>query len=256
MGIDQVGMLLAAALGAGWVDAVVGGGGLIQLPALLLLNPGQPVATALATNKVASIAGTTSAAYAYLRRTKIDRTVALAGAGLAVAGSAAGALCASVISSAVFKPVIMVVLLAVAALVVLRPSLGREPKLVLRTRRRVAAAILVPGLAIAFYDGILGPGTGTFLVVVFTAVLGIDFVHASAHAKVINVSTNLGALLVFAFQGNILWALGLGMAVANAAGAQLGARTAIRRGSGFVRIVLLCVVTLLVAKLGYEQFTG
>ncbi|MFC5180282.1 TSUP family transporter [Actinomadura harenae] len=256
MGIEHVVMLLAAAMGAGWVDAVVGGGGLIQLPALLLLNPGQPVATALATNKVASIAGTASAAYAYLRRTKIDRTVAAAGAGLAVAGSAAGALCASAISSDVFKPVIMVVLLAVAALVVLRPDLGQAPRTVLRTRRRVAAAILIPGLAIAFYDGVLGPGTGTFLVVVFTAVLGVDFVHASAHAKVINVSTNFGALLVFAVQGHVLWALGLGMAVANATGAQLGARTAIKRGSGFVRVVLLCVVTLLVAKLGYEQFAA
>ncbi|NED55945.1 TSUP family transporter, partial [Micromonospora aurantiaca] len=108
-------------------------------------------------------------------------------------------------------------------------------------RRRVAAAVLVPGVAIAFYDGLVGPGTGTFLVVAFTALLGLDFVDASATSKIINACTNLGALVVFAAQGHVLWAVGLGMAAANAVGAQLGARMAIRRGAGFVRIVLLCV---------------
>ncbi|MFF5258778.1 sulfite exporter TauE/SafE family protein [Actinomadura viridis] len=248
-------LLLAAALGAGWVDAVVGGGGLIQLPALMLLNPGAPVASALATNKLASIAGTSSAAVAYLRKAKPDLPVALPGAGLAVAFSAAGALCATAISSDVLKPVIMVVLLTVAAVVVLRPDLGRAPALVLRTRRRTAAAVLVPGVVIAFYDGLVGPGTGTFLVITFTALLGTDFVNASANSKIINTATNLGALVVFAAQGQVLWALGLAMAVCNIVGAQLGARMAINRGAGFVRAVLLCVVAALVLKLGYEQFT-
>ncbi|GAA3982195.1 TSUP family transporter [Actinomadura viridis] len=247
-------LLLVAALGAGWVDAVVGGGGLIQLPALMLLNPGAPVASALATNKLASIAGTSSAAVAYLRKAKPDLPVALPGAGLAVAFSAVGALGATAISSDVLKPVIMVVLLTVAAVVVLRPDLGRTPALVLRTRRRTAAAVLVPGVVIAFYDGLVGPGTGTFLVITFTTLLGTDFVNASANAKIINTATNLGALVVFAAQGQVLWALGLAMAVCNIVGAQLGARMAINRGAGFVRAVLLCVVAALVLKLGYEQF--
>jgi len=252
--VEHVCMLLAAALGAGWVDAVVGGGGLIQLPALMVLNPGQPVATALATNKLASIAGTSSAAVAYLRKAKPDLQVAVPAGALAICAAAAGAVCAAAISSSVLKPVIMVVLLSVAALVVLKPDLGRVPKLVLRTRRRLAAAILIPGLAIAFYDGLVGPGTGTFLVVAFTTLLGIDFVNASANAKIINTGTNLGALVVFAAQGQVLWAIGLAMAACNIVGAQLGARMAINRGAGFVRGVLLCVVTALVIKLGYEQF--
>jgi uncharacterized membrane protein YfcA len=252
--VEHVSMLMAAALGAGWVDAVVGGGGLIQLPALMVLNPGQPVTAALATNKLASIAGTSSAAVAYLRKAKPDLPVAVPAGGLAICAAAVGALCAAAISSDVLKPLIMVVLLAVAALVVLKPDLGRVPKLVLRTRRRTAAAILVPGLAIAFYDGLVGPGTGTFLVVAFTTLLGTDFVNASANAKIINTGTNLGALVVFALQGEVLWALGLAMAVCNIVGAQVGARMAISRGSGFVRGVLLCVVTALVIKLGYEQF--
>ncbi|MFB4313477.1 TSUP family transporter [Actinomadura sp. 21ATH] len=254
MDVEQVCLLLLAALAAGWVDAVVGGGGLIQLPALMLLNPGAPVASALATNKLASIAGTSSAAVAYLRKAKPDLPVALPGAGIAVAGAAAGALCAAAISSAALKPIIMVVLLAVAAIVVLKPDLGRVPRPVLRTRRRTAAAVLVPGLAIAFYDGLIGPGTGTFLVITFTTLLGTDFVNASANAKIINTATNLGALLVFGMQGQILWAIGLAMAVCNIVGAQAGARMAINRGAGFVRVVLLVVVVALVIKLGYEQF--
>ncbi|WP_131739396.1 sulfite exporter TauE/SafE family protein [Actinomadura roseirufa] len=254
MHAEQVLLLLLAATGAGWVDAVVGGGGLIQLPALLLLNPGQPAVAALATNKLGSIAGTSSAAVAYLRKAKPDLQVALPAAGLAVCCAAGGALCAAAISSDVLKPVIMVVLLAVAAIVVLKPDLGRLPAPVLRTRRRIAAAVLVPGVAIAFYDGLVGPGTGTFLVIAFTTLLGMDFVDASASSKIINTGTNLGALLVFAAQGHVLWAIGLAMAVCNIAGAQIGARMAIRKGAGFVRVVLLCVVTALVVKLGYEQF--
>ncbi|TDD27866.1 sulfite exporter TauE/SafE family protein [Actinomadura sp. KC06] len=253
MQVEHVLLLLVAAVAAGWVDAVVGGGGLIQLPALLLVNPGQPVATALATNKLGSIMGVSSAAVVYARKAKPDRPVALAAAGIAVCCAAGGALCAAAISSDVLKPVIMVVLLVVAAVVVLKPDLGRVPEPVLRTRRRVAAAVLVPGVAIAFYDGLVGPGTGTFLVVAFTVLLGMDFVNASATAKIINAGTNLGALAVFAVQGHVLWTIGIAMGVCNIVGAQIGTRMAINRGAGFVRAVLLCVVTALVVKLGFEQ---
>ncbi|MFI6520034.1 TSUP family transporter [Spirillospora sp. NPDC050679] len=253
MAAEHVVLLLVAALAAGWVDAVVGGGGLIQLPALMLVHPGQAVA-ALATNKLGSIAGTSSAAVAYLRKAKPDLRVALPAGALAVCFAAVGALCAAAISSAVLKPIVMVVLLAVAAIVVFKPDLGRTPRLVLRTRRRLAAAILVPGLVIAFYDGLVGPGTGTFLVIAFTTLLGSDFVNASANAKIINTGTNLGALAVFASQGHVLWTIGLAMAACNIVGAQIGARMAISKGAGFVRVVLLCVVTAMVAKLGYEQF--
>ncbi|MFC4053931.1 sulfite exporter TauE/SafE family protein [Actinomadura syzygii] len=254
MHVEQVLVLLAAALAAGWVDAMVGGGGLIQFPALLLATPGQPVVTALATNKLGSIMGVSSAAVVYARKAKPDLPVALSAGGLAVGCAAAGALCAAAISSAALTPVIMVVLLATAALVVLKPDLGRAPRLVLRTRRRVAAAVLVPGVLIAFYDGLVGPGTGTFLVVAFTALLGMDFVNAAATAKIINAGTNLGALAVFAVQGHVLWAIGLAMGACNIAGAQLGARMAINRGAGFVRVVLLCVVCAMVVKLGLQRF--
>ncbi|MEW9529526.1 sulfite exporter TauE/SafE family protein [Microbispora sp. NPDC049125] len=252
MHAGQIVLLLVAALAAGWVDAVVGGGGLLQLPALLLagLTPVQ----GLATNKSAAIFGTASAAVTYARKTKFDRAVAVPAGALAVVFAGVGALSAALLDAAVLKPLVMVVLIGVAAFVTLRPAFGRMPHPHLRTGARVLAAVAAAGVGIAFYDGILGPGTGTFLLIAFTSILGMDFVHASATAKVINTGTNLGALIVFAAQGHVLWALGLGMAVCNIAGAQLGARMALKRGSGFVRIVLLCVVAALVAKLAYDQF--
>ncbi|MEU4702111.1 TSUP family transporter [Nonomuraea dietziae] len=252
MSLEQVVVLLAASAGAGWIDAVVGGGGLLQLPALMVA--GVPTIQAIATNKLSSVFGTASAAVTYVRTTKLDPQVALPAGVLAVLCSGLGASAAAAISSEVLRPLVMVILLGVAAFVTLRPSFGALPRAHLRTRARVGAAILVSGVLIAFYDGIMGPGTGTFLIIAFTTILGLDFVHASATSKIINTGTNLGALLVFGYQGHILWALGLGMAVCNIAGAQVGARMALRRGTGFVRVVLLCVVVAMVARLGWQQF--
>ncbi|MED7924661.1 TSUP family transporter [Nonomuraea sp. LP-02] len=254
MPLEQILVLLAAAAAAGWVDAVVGGGGLVQLPAIMIT--GLPPVEAMATNKLSSVFGTASAAVAYARSSKVDRQVALPGAGLAVLSAGLGAWAAAAISTEVLRPAVMVVLLGVAAFVTLRPSLGALPQPQLRTDRRVVAAVAVAGVGIAFYDGIMGPGTGTFLIIAFTTILGLDFVSASASAKIINVGTNIGALLVFGLQGHVQWALGLGMAVCNIAGAQFGARMAIRRGAAFVRVVLLCVVVGMVARLAWQQFAG
>ncbi|PZG22782.1 TSUP family transporter [Nonomuraea aridisoli] len=252
MPLEQILVLLAAAAGAGWVDAVVGGGGLLQLPAILVT--GMPTVEAMATNKFSSVFGTASAAVAYARSAKVDRRVALPGAALAVLSAGLGAWAAAAISAEVLRPAVMVVLVAVAVFVTLRPSMGAVPEPRLRTGPRVAAAVATAGVGIAFYDGIMGPGTGTFLIIAFTTILGLDFVSASASAKIINVGTNLGALAVFGAQGHVHWALGLGMAVCNVAGAQFGARMALRRGAAFVRIVLLVVVVAMVIRLGWQQF--
>jgi uncharacterized membrane protein YfcA len=157
-------------------------------------------------------------------------------------------------STEVLKPVIMVVLLAVAAFVILRPAFGTAPATGPATRRQVLAAIGLAGLGIGFYDGLIGPGTGTFLVLALTGILHLDLVTASATAKIVNCCTNAGALAMFAWQGAVLWQLAALMAVFNLAGGTLGARTALKRGSGFVRIVLLTVVFALVANLAYEQW--
>ena len=246
--------LLLVAAAAGWVDAVVGGGGLIQVPALLLGLPGLPPVAALGTNKVASIAGTTAAAITYCRRTKIPWRIAAPAAALAVGFAGLGALTASSLPAGWFRPAIMVLLLLVLAFVVLRPSFGVIVTERAGSWRRTAGTVLLAGGAIAFYDGVFGPGTGTFLIIAFTALLGLDFVRSSATAKIINAGTNLGALVVFAAGGHVLWKLGLGMAVCNIVGARFGARTALKRGAGFVRVVLVVVVLAMVARLAMQSF--
>lgn len=246
--------LLAVALAAGWVDAVVGGGGLIQIPMLMLLVPGVPVAHALGTNKLAGVAGTSAAAITFVRRTKIDKKlVAIAGT-LAVVFSGLGAAAASSVPAPVFRPIIMCLLVGVAAFVAFRPMFGQVSRDQEVSGKRFATVVGLAGVLIAFYDGVLGPGTGTFLIISFVLVLGMDFVHSSATAKVVNAGTNLGALAVFAWQGHVMWTVGAMMAVANMVGASIGARTALTRGAKFVRIVLLVVVTALVTKLGVDQF--
>ncbi|MGY1835967.1 TSUP family transporter [Blastococcus sp. SYSU DS0510] len=243
-------LLLVAALTAGWIDAVVGGGGLVQLPALLLV-PGISPVEALATNKLASIFGTTTSAVTFQRRVRPDLRTALPMALVALAGSFAGASVAAALPAAVFKPVIVVALVAIAAFTLLRPSLGEVTALRHSGRRHhgVAAAL---GVAIGFYDGILGPGTGSFLVFAMVSLLGYDFLHASAKAKIVNVATNLGALLFFAPIGAVFWGLGILMGAANMLGGYLGSRTATTRGSGFIRVVFLVVVTALIGRLGWD----
>ncbi|MEV0300265.1 sulfite exporter TauE/SafE family protein [Streptomyces prasinus] len=253
--LTTVVLLCLAALAAGWIDAVVGGGGLLLLPALLLgLPAGTPAAHALGTNKAVAIVGTTGAAITYARKAPVDVRTAVRIGLAALAGSSGGAFLAAGMSTEVLEPVIMVVLLAVAAFVILRPGFGTVPKPGPVSRRRVLAAIGFGGLGIGFYDGLIGPGTGTFLVLALTAMLHLDLVTASATAKIVNCCTNAGALAMFAWQGAVLWQLAGLMAVFNLAGGTLGAHTALKKGSGFVRIVLLVVVFALVASMAYEQW--
>ncbi|MGW7413189.1 TSUP family transporter [Streptomyces sp. NPDC054863] len=259
---DVILVLLAVAAMAGWIDAVVGGGGLLQLPALLIGAGHLPVASVLGTNKLAATFGTLAAALAYGRKHPMSRKVVAVGGSAAVAGSAGGALVASAVSSDFLRPVILVLLVAVACFVLLRPSFGAgkpgtegpDASRQAPERRRAALLVLLAGGGIGFYDGLVGPGTGTFLIVTFTTVLSLEFIRALSTVKMINVGTNLGALLVFASQGHVLWLLGLGMSAFNVAGALVGARMTLARGSGFVRVVLLVVVTVMILRLGYDQF--
>jgi len=248
-------LLIAAAIFAGWVDAVVGGGGLIQLPALLVAFPTAPPALMLGTNKLASVFGTTTSAITYARKIKLEHRLLWPTVGLALAGSGAGAVAALAVSASALKPIIIAVLLAVLVLVVARPQLGLEPQPKLRTPLRGAAVMLACGVGVAFYDGIIGPGTGIFLSVAFTTIIGFDYVTAAAHTKVVNVATNFGAIVVFAVQGNIWWLLGLTLGMGAMLGAWFGARTAMVRGSGFVRVVMVVVVLALLARLSWDVWT-
>ncbi|WP_092867078.1 TSUP family transporter [Quadrisphaera sp. DSM 44207] len=245
-------LLLLAALAAGWVDAVVGGGGLVQLPALLLV-PGIAPVQALATNKVASVAGTTVSAVTYARRVPLDWRTAVPTALLAGTAAGLGATVAAQVPAAALRPLVLVALVAVAVWTLVRPAAGAHTSLRHTGRRHLGAAALV-GTVVGAYDGVLGPGTGSFLVASLVG-LGYGFLAASAFAKVVNAATNAGAIVVFTLLGAPLWGLGAAMAVANVAGAYLGTRTAVARGSGFVRAVFLVVVTALVARLGWQVWT-
>ena len=252
--LEVVLLLCAAAAFAGWVDAVSGGGGLVQLPALLLALPTAAPAAVLATNKLSSVCGTSAAALTYQRRVRPDLRTALPMAAVALGGSAAGAALASTLPRDVFEPVVLVLLVVVALWTALRPRMGLEERLRFSGHRHYLVAALVGGV-IGFYDGIFGPGTGAFLVVAVVGLLGYAFLPASATARIVNLATNVGALLVFIPQGAPLWGLGLSMGACNVAGGWLGAHTAIRQGSGFVRVVFLAVVAALIVRLGYDVLT-
>lgn len=249
--LEQLLVLCVFAFLAGGLDAIVGGGGLVQLPALLVVLPQAPVVSLLGTNKLASVVGTASAAVAYNRRVTIDRRTAAWMAGSAFVGSGGGALLATRVGSDVLKPVVLAALVAVLVYTLRSPALGEVELLRLRGPAQRAVAV-VGGAAIGFYDGFVGPGTGSFLVFLLVGVVGLSFLHASATAKVVNTMTNLAALALFAAGGHVLWVLGAAMATANLAGSQVGARLAVRRGSGWVRRVFVVVVSALVARLAYD----
>jgi uncharacterized membrane protein YfcA len=240
-----------AAVCAGWVDAVVGGGGLIQLPALLLGFPQVSPVQILATNKLSSICGTSVSAVTYYRRVKPDLKTAIPLALLAFGGSLIGALLASQIPRAAFSPIILLVLIGVGTYTLLQPRLGRETDLRFSGHRHVLAATGV-GFAVGIYDGALGPGTGSFLVFALVGLLGYAFLEASAKAKIANVATNLAALAVFIPTAAVMWRVGLLMGLGNLIGGYLGARTAVARGGGFVRVVFVIVVGAFIVKIGLD----
>ena len=247
--VSVLALLGLAALTAGFVDAVVGGGGLVQLPALLLGLPAASPVEVLATNKLASFCGTSVSSATYYRRIRPDPKTFLPLMLLAFVGSVAGAAVAFLIPKDAFEPIVLVALIVVGAYVLFKPTLGGETELRFSGHRHTAAAMLT-GLGIGFYDGALGPGTGSFFVITLVGLLGYSFLEASAKARLANWATNLGALCVFVPQGVVLWKVGLLMGVCNLAGGYLGARTAVARGSGFVRVFFIVVVSAFIIRIG------
>jgi uncharacterized protein len=246
--------LILAAFSAGLVDAIAGGGGLIQLPALLIGLPQASTVEVLGTNKVASVFGTTASALTYRRSVKTDAIFLATMALPALFGSVLGALSASLIPTQSMRPIVFVLLVAVAIYTWRKPDLGSIEVLRHEKKKRFLISAIA-GLVIGFYDGIFGPGTGSFLMLVLIY-LGFAFLSASAIAKVVNVSTNLGAIMVFGLNGAILWQVGLVLAVANIAGGLLGARLAIRGGSTLIRKVFLFVTIALIIRVGIDTLTN
>jgi len=247
----EIPFVLVAAFGAGFVDAMAGGGGLIQLPALFAAFPAAPHTTLLGTGKLAGLAGTSSAVARFVRHVTLDWSLVLPAAAGAFVASLGGAWIATRVAPDRFRTLVPLLLGVVLVYSLLHRDLGREHRPRSYGRHGAWFAAASAGL-IGLYDGFFGPGTGSFLVFLFVRAFGLDFLHASASAKIVNAATNVAALLLFGLTGEIYWLLGLAMAACNVAGAQFGSQLAIRRGSGLVRKVFLVVVGSLIAKTAWD----
>jgi uncharacterized membrane protein YfcA len=242
-----------ASLFAGFVDAIVGGGGLILVPALFSVFPGAAPATLFGTNKGAAVWGTAWATAQFAKRVTMPWSALLPAALAALIGGFAGAWTVTLVSPSGLRRALPFILLAVLLYTLARKDLGRHhaPTLHGRSQAAVASAI---GLLIGFYDGFFGPGTGSFFVFLFVRLLGFDFLHASAGAKLLNTATNVSALLLFGLKGHVWWHIAAVMAVANVAGSLLGTRLALKHGAGFVRVMFIAVVGALILKTAYDSF--
>ncbi len=244
-------ILCALAFFAGLVDSVIGGGGLIQVPALLVFLPGVPVATVFGTNKIISLAGTSVALARIAQAVDVPWRSVLPAALAAALFAFLGARAVSALNPALLKPVILALLIGVAVYTFIRKDLGalHQPRFAAHHERLVAIAV---GIVLGFYEGFFGPGTGSFLIFAFVGLMGFNFLTASASAKVVNITTNIAALAWFAWSGNVLYALALPLAVCNVAGAWIGARLAIAKGSAFLRVFFLGVVAVLMCRFAYD----
>ena len=248
-------LLCAGAFFAGLVDAMVGGGGLVQIPLLFNVFPGAAPATLFGTNKAVSVVGTAFAARRYLGKVDMDWRVLWRAALAAFVASFAGAATVGLFPSDMLRPLVIVLLVAVLIHTVKKKSFGVVSPSGAPSRTRPLLA-LVLGAAIGFYDGFFGPGTGSFLIFLFIRCYAWDFLRASAAAKVVNVSTNLAALAWFVPVGAIMVKVAAMMALANLSGAWLGSHLAMRNGAAFVRRVFIGVVCVLIARLMWDVARG
>ena len=245
-------ILTVLAFIAGLVDAVVGGGGLIQIPALFTFEPLAPAAAILGTNKFASIFGTASAAVRYARRIAVPWKAALPAAIAAFVFSYLGAMAVTLLRRELLRPLVLVLLIAVAGYTLVRKDFGSIDEHRVHGRGDTLLALFF-GAGIGFYDGFFGPGTGSFLIFLFIRFFGFDFLRASSAAKIVNVATNGAALIYFGAHGHVMWMTAVLMATANIAGAFVGSHLALRHGSRFVRRIFLVVATALIVKFGYDS---
>ncbi|MBO0932086.1 sulfite exporter TauE/SafE family protein [Fibrella aquatilis] len=240
---------------AGFIDSIVGGGGLVQTPALLINLPDYPLPTLLGTSKFPSLAGTLTGAVQYTRRVVVQWRLLWPMALAAFLASAAGSYTLTQVPNAFMKPLALLILICVFLYTLLNRNFGQEVARELTTAQ-LRARMLVLGSVLGFYDGFFGPGTGSFLVMGFVGWLGFDFLRASAHAKWVNVATNLASLLLFASSGNVLYGVALPMAMANLLGAVVGVRLALLQGNGFIRVFFLCIIAATILRFSYDVWHG
>ena len=246
-------ILAVLAFMAGFIDAIVGGGGLIQLPALLVTLPNASLPTLFGTNKIAALSGTSIAAFQYAKRIRFNVKLLLAISVASFIASYFGAKIVSIINPTTLKPIILIILIVIAIYTFLKKDLGKVVTKQLSLSRQMIFGAAI-GLIIGFYDGFFGPGTGSFFVLAFVLVLGFEFVQASAYAKIVNCMTNISALIVFIRQGNYILGIAVLMAVFNITGSIIGSKMALKKGNSFIRIFFLIIVSMMILRYGYDVF--
>lgn len=244
-------MLILCSTAAGFIDSIVGGGGLIQLPATFILFPKSPLPTLFGTNKIASLFGTASSAVQYARRIRFDFRVLIPVAICSGIASWLGAKAVTHVNPVTLKPLILIVLIVIAVYTFLKKDFGTTPTKQLTIQQQIFLGCLL-ALVVGFYDGFFGPGTGSFFVMGFVFFLGFEFIKASAYAKLINCMTNFSALIVFIQKGNYILTIAILMAICNVTGNLIGTRLALKKGNAFVRIFFLLVVSLMILRYGYD----
>ncbi|WP_395043787.1 sulfite exporter TauE/SafE family protein [Flavobacterium sp.] len=246
-------LLCIASFFAGFVDAIVGGGGLIQTPVALILLPNLAVSSIIGTLKIPAFSGTSFAANQYLKKVKMNWKLLSIMAIVAFGSAFLGSFTLTLVSNDFMKPLLLVILTLIAIYTFAKKDFGTHQEKFLTPNKQLFLAILM-SICIGFYDGFIGPGTGSFLVLGFVAILGFDFLHASANAKMVNLATNFGSICLFVLKGKIIWAIAIPMAVCNAFGGFMGAKLAIKKGNEFIRIFFLIIVVGTLIRFGYDVF--
>ena len=246
-------LVCAGAFVAGFIDSIVGGGGLVQTPLLLFSFPHTPVGYLLGTTKIPSFCGTSVAAWHYSRRVTMQWKLVLWIAIAAFAAAMLGSRMVTLLSNDTIKPIMLVVLVCVAIYIYTRKGFGMSKAGDEPVKHALAKGI-ISGLLLGFYDGFIGPGTGSFLVLMFIAILNEDFLHANAHAKFINLSTNLASIIYFSATGHIFFKLAFVMAGFNMLGGYAGSKLALLKGNKFIRVFLLVIVAATICRFAYDIF--
>lgn len=246
-------LLCLAAFFAGFVDAIVGGGGLVQTPIVMILLPNYAVASIIGTLKIPAFSGTSFAAFQYLKQVKMNWKLLGIMAVAAFVSAFLGSQLLTMVHNDFMKPLLLVILVLLAIYTFVKKDFGQQKAKTMSGKKQITLAVLL-SLCIGFYDGFIGPGTGSFLVFGFVMVLGFDFLHASANAKMVNLATNFGSICLFVLKGKIIWAIAIPMAICNALGGWLGAKIAIKKGNGFIRVFFLVVVVGTLLRFGYDVF--
>lgn len=246
-------ILCIASFFAGFVDAIVGGGGLIQTPVAMILMPNLSVASIIGSLKIPAFSGTSFAAYQYLKKVQMNWELLSIMAILAFASAFLGSTLLNIVSSDFMKPLLFFVLIGLAIYTFKKKNFGQQQEKAHSVKRQMLYAVII-SILVGFYDGFIGPGTGSFLVLGFVSILGFDFLHASANAKMVNLATNFGSICLFVLKGKIVWAFAIPMAFFNALGGWVGAKLAIKKGNTFIRKFFLFVVILTLLRFGYDVF--